>query len=332
MSEKTNDELIREIINGSEEAFNVLYERFHRMVYYVALKTMHNEADAQDVVQDVFIQIRRSLHMVKNAQYLQLWITRITVNKCNMMYRKRREVLLDIDENDKDERMKLAVNDHEYLPQQHFHFTNDQEILLCLIDQLPPAQRLMIILMYYEQLSVEEIAAVCDIPIGTVKSRLKTARDTLKRKIELYEKQEKVRLDFHGESLPAILALVLAKEAVQTDPNQPIVRKCGFKERYSRRITAGISALLLVGGFGILALLHQDENDVTYQAEAASIMPKDAYFTIMMWANTPTLMESKQKDIHEYQKYYDILKEEHGVYWRLFLKSGIHTYFETDFN
>lgn len=330
MAERTNDELIREIINGSEEAFNELYERFHRMVYYVALKTMRNEADAQDIVQDVFMQIRRSIHMVKNAQYLQLWITRITVNMCNMMYRKRREVLLDIEENDKDERMKLAESERTYLPQANQHFVNDQEIMLSFINQLPNAQRLMITLMYYEQLSVEEIAVICDIPVGTVKSRLKTARDTLKRKIERYEKQEAIKLNFHGKTLPAILTLVLTKEAADIDIRKP-QKVLGFRERYGKRLVTGMLACSLTTGLGVFALLYQNDNEVTYQAEGASILPKDAYFTIMMWANTPTLAESKQKDIQDYRKYYEVLKKEHGVYWRLFLKSGVYSYFETKF-
>ncbi len=329
MAEITNDLLIQRIINGDEEAFNELYERYHRMVYYVALKTMHSDADAQDVVQDVFLQIKQSIHMVKHAEYLQLWINRITVNKCNMMYRKRKEVLFRFEESDKDEDKQFLVMKQDELPKEHSRFINDQELLLRFIDELPPAQRLMITLMYYEQFSVDEIAAICDIPSGTVKSRLKKARDTLKQKIERYEKQEKVKLDFHGETLPLLLGFALMQEAMNTDLSQPCISLSKKLRHYRPHMVLSVCFSLMLG-VGIFASMAKDGR-MPAHSEAAWITPKDAYFTIMMWANTPTLMESKQKDMQKYQKYYEILKEDHGVYWSLFLKSGIHNHFETDF-
>lgn len=328
---KTNEELINEIVNGNEEAFNELYEKYHRMVHYVALKTMHNDADAQDVVQDVFIQIYDSIGKVKKPQYLQLWINRITVNKCNMIYRKRKEVLLE--ENDKDPLLQHVESDSDYLPQEHFHFTNDQEVILHFIDQLPAAQRLMITLMYFEQLSIEEISKVCKVPEGTVKSRLKTARDTLKRKIELYEKQEGIKLDFNVSGLPTVITAALLWDARRL---KPLPRAVPIKRLTSRNplqfLGMAVSATLIaliVGQTPKLyhALFGESYNRESVDVSQSEMTPKKAYFEIMMWANTPPLVEAKQSEINQYHKYYDILANENGIYWELFLKSGIEKYF-----
>ncbi len=331
MMAKTNEELIREIINGNEEAFNELYEKYHRMVHYVALKTMHNDADAQDVVQDVFMQIHHSIDKVKNPQYLQLWINRITINKCNMIYRKRKEILFE--EDDKDPLYNCVEKDHDYLPQEHFHFTNDQEIILHLIDQLSAAQRLMITLMYFEQLSIEEIAQVCNIPEGTVKSRLKTARDTLRRKIELYEKQEGVKLNFHVSALPTLISTAMLWETKRLHPvpkTPSIQRLSTHNPLQIMGLAAGIAVagVVAVGAPRVYHSFFGENKGREAVVNQSNITPKEAYFEIMMWANTPSLVENKQSEIEQYQKYYDVLTHEQGVYWDLFLKSGIEKYFK----
>lgn len=327
---KTNEELIRDIVNGDEAAFNELYEKYHRMVYYVALKTMNNDADAQDVVQDVFMQIHDSIGTVKNPQYLQLWINRITVNKCNMIFRKRKEVLFE--ENDKDPLYQYEEHDIDYLPQKHFHFTNDQEIILHFIDQLRPAQRLMITLMYFEELSIEEIATVCNIPEGTVKSRLKTARDTLRRKVELYEKQEGVKLDFHASTLPAALtaAMLWDVQHIKLRPHSTVIQHLSsYHPLQLLGMSAGALLLtaVIIQAPKLFRSLFGESTQESIVATQNETTPKEAYFNIMMWANTPTIIEAKQAEIGQYRKYYNILANEHGVYWDLFLKSGIEKYF-----
>ncbi len=326
--EYTNEELIERITNGDEEAFNLLYDKYYRMVYFVAYKTMHNEADAQDIVQEVFIQIHNSIHTVYNPQYLQLWINRITVNKCNMLYRKRKELLFE--ESDKDPLLQYEETDIDFLPQKHFRFNNDKEIINYFIDQLPAAQRLMITLMYFEQYSIDEIAMICDIPNGTVKSRLKVAHDTLKHKIELYEKKENVKLDFNEFTMPAVLGAAFLQQSsgIRHVKRLKGLMKSNLKFIYTKAVLAGCLSVGVVCGGGIALHVYQSSAEQLNEQNDNATTAQEAYYKIIMWANTPALINQKKDDLADYQMYYEILKREQGVYWNLFLKKGIEKYFE----
>lgn len=332
MKRVSDEYLVSEIRSGNEKAFNQLYEKYHRMVYYVAYKTMHNEADAQDIVQETFIQIQKSIDKVYNPQYLQLWINRIVVNKCNRWYAKKNYVLLE--ENDKDPVWNMQSKDIETLPNEYTRFQNDQERLNAFIDELPPAQRLMITLMYFQQLTVAEIAEVCDIPEGTVKSRCKVARETLKKKIELYEKQHNVKLDFHTEGLTACIIAAMLSEA-----NSMKFAKVPHVSVRSSKLSSYVSALstktvgFFVAGSTVVSVgavaIHQSLNQptITKEQNNYTMTPEQAYYKIMMWANTKELVEMKKDELREYQEAYEILKRDAGVYWNLFLQSDIHSYF-----
>lgn len=326
--EYTNEELIKKVAAGDEEAFNKLYDKYYRMVYFVAYKTMHNDADAQDVVQEVFLQIHNSIHMVYNPQYLQLWINRITVNKCNMLYRKRKEILFE--ESDKDPLVQYAETEIEYLPREHSRFNSDKEVINYFIDQLPPAQRLMITLMYFEQYTVDEIALICDIPSGTVKSRLKVARDTLKHKIELYEKREHIKLDFNEITLPTLIGAALLQQAgkVKGAGKVKSLMKTNMKYIYTKAVLAGCLSVGLVCFGSVAVHVYQSHAERVNENHNKDITAQEAYYKIVMWANTPVLMEQKIAEKDAYQIYYDILKKEQGVYWNLFLTKGIEKYFE----
>lgn len=326
--EYTNEELIKKIANGDEDAFNKLYDKYYRMVYFVAYKTMHNDADAQDIVQEVFLQIHNSIHTVYNPQYLQLWINRITVNKCNMLYRKRKEILFE--ESDKDPLIQYAETEIDYLPREHCRFNSDKEVINYFIDQLPPAQRLMITLMYFEQYSVDEIAMICDIPSGTVKSRLKVARDTLKRKIELYEKKENIKLDFNEITLPALMGAALYQQAknIKSVKKLKKLMKPNMKFIQVKVMLTGCLTVAMVGFGGVALHVYQSHAEQINENQNKDITVQEAYYKIVMWANTPVLMEQKIAEKNDYQIYYDILKKEQGVYWNLFLTKGISKYFE----
>lgn len=331
MKQASNEYLIEEIKAGNEEAFNQLYEKYHRMVYYVAYKTMRNEADAHDVVQETFLQIQKSIHTVQNPQYLQLWINRIVVNKCNRMYAKRKYVLLE--EDDKDPAWNIQSNDIESLPKEYTRFQNDQELLCAFIDELPPAQRLMITLMYFEQLSISEIAEVCNIPEGTVKSRCKVARDTLKKKIELYEKQQHVKLDFHAFGLSALLTGALLAEADQVNYTKLPGKMIQPKKTWLHAISLKTVGAMVVGGSvigaGAVALQHSLVQPVITKEQNTNVTmtPEQAYYHIMLWANTKEMIEMKQDEIEKYKEAYQILKNDGGIYWDLFLQSEINSYF-----
>lgn len=343
MNTYTNADFVNKIAQGDEAAFEAFYEKYQRMVYYVAYKTMQSEADAMDISQETFLQIRKSIGNVRNPQYLQLWINRIVVNKCNMMYRKRNLVLFD-DEDSTNPLHTLRETNSEHLPIKTAHYQNDKEVLMKMIDTLPASQRLMVTLMYFEQLSIEEISKICDIPTGTIKSRLSTARSTLKKKIELYETTQQIKLDFKESSLGAMLITAFLWDSTNmTLPLLSISNKGIFKSKHL--FATGAGKLLLVCIMGCIGLggsiyvyhaWQQDRNISPYaknvhveQVVKEVSKAEEAYFKLVMFANTKTVMDMREsEEIKQYQMYYHILKEEKGIYWTLFQRTGLDTYYE----
>lgn len=211
-------ELITALQNGSEAAFNELYHRYHKLIFFVANRTCHNEADAQDITQDTLLTIKEHAGDIRNPKYFRLWVYRIISSKCkNMFYKNRR--IMNTNEDDYFSNHMIEER-REFIPHQDMHFKSDQEVINHLIDQLSEGQRLVMIMFYMEQFSIHEISEVLEIPEGTVKSRLSTARNTLQQKVLQYEKDTKQRLDFHNltQAIPLALSASLAKCIAPTIP------------------------------------------------------------------------------------------------------------------
>lgn len=199
------EELVTALQNGSEEAFNELYNRYHKLIFFVANRTCHNEADAQDITQETLLTIRDHARDIRNPKYFRLWVYRIISSKCKNMFHKNRRSMNPSDEEFFSNQM---IEDRkEYIPHQHIHFKSDQEVLNHFINQLNEGQRLVMIMFYMELFSIHEIAYILEIPAGTVKSRLSAARKNLQQLILQYEMQTNQKLDFHNLAQAIPLAL-----------------------------------------------------------------------------------------------------------------------------
>lgn len=343
MKTYSDADFVNKIAQGDEDAFQAFYDKYQRMVYYVAYKTMQSEEDAKDILQETFMQIQKSIGNVRNPQYLQLWINRIVVNKCNMMYRKRNLVLFDTKENGSPF-YDLVETDSEHLPEEWMHYQSDKEVLMKMIDTLPASQRLMLTLMYFEQMSIEEISKVCDTPTGTVKSRLSTARATLKKKIELYEEKQGERLDFKATSLGALFTSAflwestkLSLSAFSIPMKQTRLTNSLLSSSAGKLILLGVLGSVAVGS--LLTLQHAFKNheriapQVNHaplsQPQSYTSPEEEAYFKLVMFANTEIVMQMRSKeDIDKHKPYYELLKQKQGVYWKLFLQTQLDSYFE----
>ena len=83
MTEKeyTDEELVLMLQNNDEEAFNLLYHRYVKLVYYIAYRICKNDADSQDIVQDTFLQVKRMIHNLKNPSLFKFWLNQIAISK-----------------------------------------------------------------------------------------------------------------------------------------------------------------------------------------------------------------------------------------------------------
>lgn len=168
-------ELIERAGRGDMPAFEELYKASSGFVYNVALRVTRNYADAQEVTQDVFLKIYHSLKDFRFRSAFKTWAYRITVNTAINRYRRvKKEKQYRADYNDALE-YPAAGN-----PAADWAIKSDnQERLDKLLDSLIPEHKICLILREIEGLSYQDIAAALRIPLNTVRSRLKRARQAL---------------------------------------------------------------------------------------------------------------------------------------------------------
>lgn len=337
-------ELILLVQEGNAAAFDELYDRYHKLVYFVAFKMCHNDADAQDVLQETFIEMKRSIKNLQKPSFFKLWMYRIINSKCKKLFRKNKFDLTELEHNNV--QYALLEDKQDYLPDKDLRYQNDANILHRFIDELPESQRMAVILFYMEQMTSAEIASVCDVSEGTIKSRLFTARNTLRKKIELYEKQEGISLNFHDLSA-AITSSLTAQFAMNAITKAPLLAGMNaLKSNLIKIMKANAivvktsiafcaTALAATGGYALYEQAKQPSNDIpvgkafhsssfpttTFKDETIS-SSKDAYYALRMNYCKQDLDTLSLEDQEEVDKLFTALKEENGPYYKKLLQAN----------
>jgi len=179
--------LIEELRVGSERAYEELIGRFQQPVYTLALRLLSDQAEACDVVQEVFLKVFRNIGSFRGQSSLKTWIYRITVNEAHNARRwffrhRRREVELDTDPEE-------TRNWNDILPDRSrspFDVASDHEqhvMIETALDKINPIFREAVVLRDIADLSYEEIAEVLSVSLGTVKSRILRGREALREQL-----------------------------------------------------------------------------------------------------------------------------------------------------
>jgi RNA polymerase sigma-70 factor (ECF subfamily) len=184
-------ELIQQLRAGDELAFKSLVENYQDLVYNTAMGVVQNSEDAEDVAQEVFIQVFRSIDQFKGDARLSTWIYRITTTKAldHIRSRKRKKRFAFITS-------LFGANDeliHEPVDFQHPGVALDRKeqaaLLFRMIEQLPDNQKVAFTLHKTEELSYQEIADVMQLSVSAVESLLFRARQNLRKLLEKYYAQ-----------------------------------------------------------------------------------------------------------------------------------------------
>ena len=188
--------LVASAKSGNERGFVELYKLYYEKIYALARTTLKSEADAEDALQSTFIKAWQKLDSLEDGAAFNTWIQRIALNECYGIIRKRKgNISLDDDE------FQLPISKEQaeeelFLPQAYAEREDLNGRLKQIIDQLSDVQRQSIMLYYFSELSVAEIADVMNCSEGTVKSRLFLARKSIKTEIE--EQERKSGEKFYG--------------------------------------------------------------------------------------------------------------------------------------
>jgi RNA polymerase sigma-70 factor (ECF subfamily) len=177
--------LLAALQSGDETAYEQLIARFQTPVYNLAYRLLNDQSDASDVLQEVFIKIFRNVATFRGESSLRTWVYRIAVNESHnrrrWLFRHRRGETGIEDTFDDSETREKPLKDNGETP---YDFTMNREAQLLLEEGLAavnPVYRAVLVLREVEELSYEEIAAILEISIGTVKSRIVRGRDALRK-------------------------------------------------------------------------------------------------------------------------------------------------------
>lgn len=170
-------EIIRQLQNGSLEALGLLYDRHQRMVFRTALVITGDVDAASDLLQDVFLRLHRFADHVDPSRPLEPWLYRMTTNLSYTWVKRRRRWLRPLE--DVAEWLVGSKRHDEHPAAMDDDWPQVQQA----VSSLPLPQRVVVVLYYLNDLSIQEISEILDVPVGTIKSRLHYGREALKKSL-----------------------------------------------------------------------------------------------------------------------------------------------------
>lgn len=180
--------LVEQAQNGNSNAWTELFKGTKDMVYFTALKLSGNKSSAEDIVQEVYIKAIENISSLRAPEAFVVWMRTIAVNVSRNHLAKTSPTVFGSDESD-----EILLNtpevDEDFLPAECASRRETARIIMRIIDSLPEKQRITVILYYYNEVPVAEIARMMNVSENTVKSRLNYARVQIKEQVEDLEKK-----------------------------------------------------------------------------------------------------------------------------------------------
>ncbi len=178
MEVKELTELVNKVKLQQPGAFDLLYEKFKDQAYRTAVFLTGNKEDAQDVLQDTFVTVCLEINRLKNPEAFTAWFYRILTNNARSILKKHKRELPKEENEMQQINMKVQEDFSDMLLKQEEH-----KHLRRLINQMDEKYRTVIVLYYFNEFSVGDIAQIAGCSQGTVKSRLFKARKILEEKL-----------------------------------------------------------------------------------------------------------------------------------------------------
>ncbi|HOG47444.1 MAG TPA: sigma-70 family RNA polymerase sigma factor [Anaerolineae bacterium] len=170
--------LVEESKRGSREAFTELVQRHQGAVYSLCYRTVGNPTEAEDLAQEAFLRLYRSLDRFRRGARLRPWLHRIAVNACLDALRKRKEPMLSLD-GMREGGTEPPIPHGGTLPEEACLDRELQAAVQQALLQLPGDYRIALVLRYLEDLSYREVADALGVPLSTVETRIFRAKKML---------------------------------------------------------------------------------------------------------------------------------------------------------
>ncbi len=200
--------LVEKIKKGDNKSFEKLYKLTEREVWFTCISFLKNETTAQDIMQETYITAFLKIQSLEKSSQIRSWLNRIAVNKCKNYLKGKGEIQLDdeIFEN------QAIVDERISIPEEYISDKAKREIILSIMQEvLSDVQYQTVVMHYFNEMTVDEIAEVFECSRGTVLSRLNYSRAKMKTAIEDYENKSGDRL--HGVVVVPFFTTIFKEEA-----------------------------------------------------------------------------------------------------------------------
>ncbi|HEY5678861.1 MAG TPA: RNA polymerase sigma factor RpoE [Pseudomonadales bacterium] len=186
MAKDTDKELVRRVQKGDRYAFDLLFSRYQHKILNLVSRYLKDPQDVEDVTQEAFIKAFRALPRFRGESAFYTWLYRIAINtaKNHLVARGRRPPGVDVDMEDAEimdgaDALRVSESPEAVLERDELSAAIDVAI-----SQLPDDLRSAVTLREFDGLSYEQIAHIMDCPVGTVRSRIFRARESIDAHIE----------------------------------------------------------------------------------------------------------------------------------------------------
>lgn len=199
--------LVEQIKKGDNKSFDKLYKLTEKEIWFTCISFLKNETNAQDIMQETYITAFLKIQTLDKTAQFRSWLNRIAVNKCKDYLKGKGEIQLndEILENE-------VVQDELTIPEEYITNQSKRECILSLMQEaLTDVQYQTVIMYYFNEMSVSEIAEFFECSKGTVLSRLNYSRAKMKKAITDYEEKSGDRL--HGVVFVPLFGSIFKEEA-----------------------------------------------------------------------------------------------------------------------
>ena len=179
---KRDLQLVEKALNGDQIAFGELMELYRESIYFMMIKMVKSDEDAEDLTIEAFGKAFNRLHQYSPSYAFSTWLFKIASNNAIDFIRKKRIKLTSMDTgvtNSDGEAVRIDVESGDKTPAEETMHIEKVELMREVVQKLKPRYRDLIEKRYFQELSYEEIAEEMDLPLGTVKAQLHRARELM---------------------------------------------------------------------------------------------------------------------------------------------------------
>lgn len=227
-------EAVEKAKQGDQQAKEVLYTETCQHMFFLAKSIVKSDEEAMDIIHDSYICVFQKLDNIKNLSGFKSYLRTTVVNRCKNYLSKKKPLYLS-DMTEDGEEFELEDIDGE-IPDELLENKDVIECVRRVVESLPEEQRMCVILRYYDEMSLQEIADTLEVSLGTVKSRLSRASKKMRDEIERLEKEE-------NKKFRCIIPFFWLRAGLEGMENETDVPKALEVKLFGKSIKRGVSKM-----------------------------------------------------------------------------------------